>query len=410
MNIATFASTFVFVSILAGCAGSPTSKPVGTGAVTGTAAGIQSTLADAARLKSAEKHQAAARKYQSLARDGNEVAMLELGKMYVQGEGVRTDDRLAEKWLSKPAENGNADAQFELAKLYSLRDSAIQDFRRATQWHERAARQGHVEAQFNAGIGYEKGYGVKRNMPTAISWFLKAAQNNHKSAQFKLGIIYLDGIGVPKNPAKAFQWMLKSAKNGNVVGQLNTGLFYLIGHGVAQNRQEGKAWLERAAQKGNKQAKRHLAKLERERIARRKRVDAQMARSAEKRVLALREKQKQKQKEKARKAKQAKLPRGSYDSRAAGRKLKITDPEIKCLVAAHKKLNAYWIKNKYSGKLTYSDPDDREKFEFYLIVARQGYTIAGRRPQDKYNGLLDVLFNKTKKSKRLRARFEKDCT
>ena len=99
-------------------------------------------MAKASQLQQTGKHRAAARIFESLASDGDEQAMIELGKMYVQGRGVSSDDKVAAKWFSKAADNGNPAAQFELASLYALQSSGIKDYERAAHWYQKAANPG----------------------------------------------------------------------------------------------------------------------------------------------------------------------------------------------------------------------------------------------------------------------------
>ena len=57
----------------------------------------------------------ALREWGSLARQGKANAQRNLGLMYLDGEGVPLDYKMAVKWFRLAAEQGNADAQNNLA-------------------------------------------------------------------------------------------------------------------------------------------------------------------------------------------------------------------------------------------------------------------------------------------------------
>ena len=67
-----------------------------------------------------ENYVKAAQWYQKAAEQGYADAQLELGKMYLKGQGVLKDDLKAARLFRKVAEQGNTAAQIELAWLYLL--------------------------------------------------------------------------------------------------------------------------------------------------------------------------------------------------------------------------------------------------------------------------------------------------
>ena len=67
---------------------------------------------------------------------GDLEAMLELGKKFANGDGVKRNEAKAEKYLVKAAQSGNVAAQIELGKFYtvSLKYSSV----KALDWFEKA--------------------------------------------------------------------------------------------------------------------------------------------------------------------------------------------------------------------------------------------------------------------------------
>jgi len=128
-------------------------------------------------LKSAEKN--------------NSKAQLNLGVMYVQGQGVRQDDKQAVHWYRKAAEQGVAEAQYNLGLMYAKGQGVRQDDTQVVQWYRKAAEQGLAEAQYNLGLMYYHGRGIRQNHNLAKEWFGKACQNGLQ--QGCEGYRHLDG-------------------------------------------------------------------------------------------------------------------------------------------------------------------------------------------------------------------------
>ena len=70
---------------------------------------------------------------------GSEVAQVNLGFMYYNGQGVPQDDGEAAKWYRLAAEQGNANAQSNLASMYYIGQGVPQDYVQAYMWVDLAA-------------------------------------------------------------------------------------------------------------------------------------------------------------------------------------------------------------------------------------------------------------------------------
>lgn len=60
-----------------------------------------------------------------LAEAGDADAQYNIGWMYLNGYGLRVNDRLALDWWEKASKQGNADASFSIGMLYSLGEGAV---------------------------------------------------------------------------------------------------------------------------------------------------------------------------------------------------------------------------------------------------------------------------------------------
>ena len=77
------------------------------------------------------------------AKDGDAVAMVNIGLMYANGEGVVKDDKEAVKWYRKAAELGNAGAMNNLGFKYANGEGVIEDAVEAYGWFNVAAANGY---------------------------------------------------------------------------------------------------------------------------------------------------------------------------------------------------------------------------------------------------------------------------
>ena len=72
---------------------------------------------------------------------------MKLGIMYLRGQGVPQDYRLAAKWTRAAAEQGNANAQCNLGFMYLDGICVPQDSVLAHMWFNLAAGAGHKDAR-----------------------------------------------------------------------------------------------------------------------------------------------------------------------------------------------------------------------------------------------------------------------
>lgn len=226
---------------------------------------------------------------------GNSSAQNEIGRKYLNGDGVEQDYEEAVKWFLKAANKGNAAAQYNLGNCYREGLGVEQDSLESFKWINKAAAQGLPIALNNLGVCYMSGYGVEvdkgkarelyiqaaekgepmamhnlaqiymsgngveKDEKEAVKWWRKAAEKDFTTAKYRLGRCYEDGIGVEKNMEEAFNWFVGAAKEGNASAQYKLGLCYLDGEGVAQDSLECFNWINKAAAQGHVDALNQLA-------------------------------------------------------------------------------------------------------------------------------------------------------
>lgn len=168
------------------------------------------TLAVAQSSSEASAKQKAITDLKEVAYAGNVNAQVQLGVIYLTGDGVNKDDAEALKWLRKAADQDNALAERYLAEMYFKGRGVPADNMEAAKWLRLAADQGDAESEHNLAVLYEQGLGVPHNVKEAANWMRKAADQNFAAGQQGMGAFYENGEGVPYDPAEAAKWYQKA--------------------------------------------------------------------------------------------------------------------------------------------------------------------------------------------------------
>src|ERR1019366_8738746 len=122
-------------------------------------------LAQSSAQTSAKQKAIANLKEVAYAGDAN--AQIQLGLIYLTGDGVAKDDAEALKWLRKAADQDNATGERFLAEMYFKGRGVPADNAEAAKWLRLAAEQGDAQSQHNLAVLYTQGLGVPRNLKEA---------------------------------------------------------------------------------------------------------------------------------------------------------------------------------------------------------------------------------------------------
>jgi len=232
--------------------------------------------------------------FEKAAAAGHARAQLNLGILYLRGQGAAADLIQARAWLEKAAVSGDPQALYTLGRALSeSAGQAVADPVRAADLYRRAAEKGHALAGLRYGLALSEGAGIKRDpvaaqrwlkqaqesgMPeaalamgdmaartpasrdkaanekvvqSALSWYQVAANGGVPSAQFKLANAYFAGVGVPRDPAQALLWYSRAAQQGLPQAQHALGIMLIGGIAGTSDPVEGYKWLVLAEQGGN---------------------------------------------------------------------------------------------------------------------------------------------------------------
>jgi len=172
-------------------------------------------LCSAADLKSGKEayekrdYATAFKEFTPLAEQGNAEAQVNLGKMYLRGQGVLTDPDQAIKWFKASAAQDNADAQFFLGSIYLLPRT---DIAQGLKLLRLSAEQGNQDAQLLLGKTYMEGVGELRPDPVkADMWLRLAADKNLEFYQNELRAAerQMNAAQIAKGKALAEAWKPK---------------------------------------------------------------------------------------------------------------------------------------------------------------------------------------------------------
>lgn len=209
--------------------------------------------------------------YEKAAEQGLAFAQLDLGLIYLEGDGTDPDYIKAVYWLMLAASHDPEDyisrylqASFDKETLMERgRDYIslaaqgasdalfmLSDHSELFESYMNAAVSGDVKAQYNVGVCYANGYGVEQDHSKAVEWYKKSAEQGYVYAQFNLGSCYYNGSGVEQDFEKAFEMLMMAAEQGLANAQLAVARCYLRGEGVKQDSAKADEWIEKAVEQG----------------------------------------------------------------------------------------------------------------------------------------------------------------
>ena len=177
------------------------------------------------------------------ASDGSSSHQEQLGRMYLDGNGVKKDSSLALYWFTKAADKNSASAQFSLGYMYV---NILKDMKKAFEWYEKAAKQEHLIAQINLANLFMNAKDIVQHKEKSFYWLEQAAEQGNALAQAGLGSKHYTGNGTAKDFSKALHWFEKAAAQDYPMAFFNLGVMYAEGNGVLKDMPKAKAWTEKA--------------------------------------------------------------------------------------------------------------------------------------------------------------------
>ena len=171
--------------------------------------------------------------YMEAAKQGDAFSQTRIADFYMEGEGVRKNQKEAEKWYRKAfisymteAMEGDIYSQEQIAELYMEGKGVARDEQESAKWYKKVldyyteeALKGDGEKQIEVALFYLEGKGVKKDDRESIRWYEKAAQQNDAELKKALGE-YCNSLGEyyrveRRNRQEAVKWFKKAVEWGN---------------------------------------------------------------------------------------------------------------------------------------------------------------------------------------------------
>ncbi len=191
------------------------------------------------------------------AEKGHKRAQLNLGTLYLRGQGVPRDLVQARAWLEKAAADGDPYALYALGRAMSESlGPANADPVRAANLYRRAAEKGHPLAALRYGLMLTEGSGIKRDAVAAQRWLVHAQESGVPEAALALGDmaartpVSRDKAMNEKILKLAITWFDVAARAGVPSAQFKLANAYYAGAGVVRDLPQAQLWYGRAAQQG----------------------------------------------------------------------------------------------------------------------------------------------------------------
>lgn len=116
------------------------------------------------------------------------------------------------------AEAGDPRAQVQIGRYYLNGQGVAADPVEAARWFRLAAEAGRVEAMKWLADLYFTGTGVEQDDAQGLAWLRRAAEARDVDARSILGSLYWRGDRVPKDPVEAWLWLSLAAAKAPVPG------------------------------------------------------------------------------------------------------------------------------------------------------------------------------------------------
>ncbi|CAM0137443.1 hypothetical protein VKS41_003195 [Umbelopsis sp. WA50703] len=209
------------------------------------------------RLADDGNHKDAVMWLEKAVQNDNTPALLKLGMMYEEGQGVDRNYEVALVHYKAAANRDDPVAQYLLGLNYRMGDLGLeQNYSEALQYLQKSANAGFPSAQRVLGLMYSEGVGCQQDHEVAFGWFQKAAAHNDVRAIGLLGNCYEHGNGVQQDYEKALEYYKQAAEAGSDMAEFSMGqLLHML-----KQLDEAFLWYTKAAKRNRQNARLMVAR------------------------------------------------------------------------------------------------------------------------------------------------------
>ena len=199
--------------------------------------------------------------YKLAIKQNNLDSYVNLGKLYLNGNGVEQNYLEAKKYFEIAAKQGDSEALLNLGNIYCIGQGVEQDYLKAKEYYELAAKKDNSEALLYIGNLYFEGKGVNQDYSKSKHYYELAGKLNNSEALLLLGDIYYNGLGVDQNYTKAREYYESAYNLGYPNASFVLGKLYLYGQGVERSFSKAIEYFESASKDGDSNALFNLGKI-----------------------------------------------------------------------------------------------------------------------------------------------------
>jgi TPR repeat protein len=166
---------------------------------------VNATLLEEAKIELKNNNiEQAIELFKKSAREGEDEANFELGKIYYITTYKKKDLDLSFTYFKKAADYEHLKSKYNLAIIYSQKNFKDHSFKKAYELFLALAKQGQPNAQFMVGMYLIEGLGVDKDYDLARKWLEEAYfKNKYEKASCAIAHIYANGLGVLQNLGRA---------------------------------------------------------------------------------------------------------------------------------------------------------------------------------------------------------------
>lgn len=215
-----------------------------------------------------EKYGEASKLFNKAYKNGNILAGVKLGHMYMNGEGVGANYATMIELFNEGEKNGYPLATRWLAEAYMRGIGVRKNKRAAMELYARCLSgfidmcdSGDVSAQFQCGLDLIQGEFCDKNEALGLSRLKQAYDDGSVPAGREYAGCVILGKGCVRNPASGIAMLEELGANGSAGALYDLGLCYKNGIGVGKNRTMARRYFMDAASKGDKNAAKALKRI-----------------------------------------------------------------------------------------------------------------------------------------------------
>ena len=207
------------------------------------------------RLRFSGDSESAFAVFRRAAGKGHAPAMIQMGLMYSNGDGVKQDMEKASSWLRPANVKGDPMGKYLLAECFLYGKGVPQNQKLAVSLLEQALElDGPARALDLLATCYHRGWGVEVDDTKAVELYRDACGHGFFNACANLAVMYMRGDGVERSPARAIELLQDGVDDGNVRCMYFYAAAHLDGLGVEKDEAKARSWFRKSAEKGHPEA------------------------------------------------------------------------------------------------------------------------------------------------------------